>query len=64
MGRHRKPKRVKVDETRRAEFAEQLLDEVTEIVLDCYEVTEDGAESPADTVSRLARLLELRRPQQ
>lgn len=64
MGRHRKPKRVKVDEARRAEFAEQLLDEVTEIVLDCYEVTEDGTEAPADTVTRLARLLELRRPQQ
>lgn len=64
MGRHRKPKRVKADEGKRAEFAEQLLDEITEIVLDCYEVTEDGAESPADTVSRLARLLELHRPQQ
>lgn len=64
MGRHHKPKRVKTDEGRRAEFAEQLLDEVTEIVLDCYEVTKDGAEAPADTVARLARLLELHRPQQ
>lgn len=64
MGRHRKPKRVKVDEAKRAEFAERLLDDITEIVLNCYEVTEDGEESPADTVTRLARLLELNRPQQ
>jgi hypothetical protein len=64
VGRHRKPKRVKADEAKRAKFAEQLLDEVTEIVLDCYEVTEDGTETPADTVSRLARLLKLHRPQQ
>lgn len=64
MGRHRKPRHVKVDEARRAEFAEQLLDDITEIVLDCCEVTEDGTDAPIVTVTRLARLLELNRPQQ
>lgn len=59
-GRHRKPWLTRIRENRkrksnRTEVLEDLMDQVSELVLDC----EDGTTSAEDTVHKIANLLEL-----
>lgn len=63
-GKHRKPWLTRVLEKRkrksnRTELLEDLMDQVTELVLDCEDEFEGGTTSAEDTVHKIANLLEL-----